>query len=55
MATIDHAVRLRPGDSSDLDAVMTVMTEAFGDRFESRLQLRFGFAHVAERDTGERL
>ena len=33
MATIDHAVRLRPGDSSDLDAVMTVMTEAFGDRF----------------------
>src|SRR3954454_4179429 len=35
MATpaLDRAVRLRPGDSTDLDEVMTVMTAAFGDRF----------------------
>ncbi|GAA3893629.1 ribosomal protein S18-alanine N-acetyltransferase [Sphingomonas limnosediminicola] len=33
MATIEHPVCLRPGDSSDLDAVMKVMTEAFGDRY----------------------
>jgi [ribosomal protein S18]-alanine N-acetyltransferase len=35
MATpaLDTAVRLRPGDSADLDAVMRVMDAAFGDRF----------------------
>ncbi len=35
MATpaIDSAVRLRPGNSADLDAVMQVMNAAFGDRF----------------------
>lgn len=35
MATpaVDSAVRLRPGDSTDLDAVMQVMDAAFGDRF----------------------
>jgi ribosomal-protein-alanine N-acetyltransferase len=35
MATpaVDSAVRLRSGDSTDLDAVMEVMDAAFGDRF----------------------
>jgi ribosomal-protein-alanine N-acetyltransferase len=35
MATpaVDSAVRLRPGDSTDLDSVMQVMNAAFGDRF----------------------
>jgi ribosomal-protein-alanine N-acetyltransferase len=35
MATpaLDHAVRLRRGDSRDLDAVMAVMDAAFGNRF----------------------
>jgi ribosomal-protein-alanine N-acetyltransferase len=35
MATpaIDSAVRLRPGNSADLDSVMQVMNAAFGDRF----------------------
>jgi ribosomal-protein-alanine N-acetyltransferase len=34
MATaLDHAVRLSGGDSHDLDDVMQVMEEAFGDRF----------------------
>src|SRR5690349_21680484 len=35
MATpaLDHAVRIRPGDSSDLDAVMEVMEAAFSTRF----------------------
>src|SRR4029453_13184441 len=35
MATpaLDSAVRLRPGDSTDLDDVMQVMDAAFGDRF----------------------
>jgi ribosomal-protein-alanine N-acetyltransferase len=35
MATpaLDRAVRLRPGNSSDLDEVMVVMESAFGDRF----------------------
>ncbi len=35
MATpaIDSAVRLRSGDSTDLDFVMQVMNAAFGDRF----------------------
>jgi ribosomal-protein-alanine N-acetyltransferase len=35
MATpaLDHAVRLRPGGSRDLDDVMDVMDCAFGDRF----------------------
>jgi ribosomal-protein-alanine N-acetyltransferase len=35
MATpaLDCAVRLRPGDSNDLDDVMEVMNGAFGDRF----------------------
>ena len=33
MATIAHRVLLEPGTSQDLDAVMAVMTAAFGDRF----------------------
>jgi ribosomal-protein-alanine N-acetyltransferase len=35
MATpaLDSAVRLRPGNSADLDAVMRVMDAAFGNRF----------------------
>jgi ribosomal-protein-alanine N-acetyltransferase len=33
MATLDHAVRIRAGSSSDLDEVMAVMEAAFGDRF----------------------
>ena len=35
MATpaIDSQVRLRPGDSSDLEEVMEVMDAAFGSRF----------------------
>jgi ribosomal-protein-alanine N-acetyltransferase len=35
MATpaLEHAVRLRRGDSRDLDDVMQVMNAAFGDRF----------------------
>ena len=35
MATpaVESAVRLRPGDSTDLDSVMEVMNAAFGDRF----------------------
>jgi ribosomal-protein-alanine N-acetyltransferase len=35
MATpaLDRTVRLRPGNSRDLDAVMAVMDGAFGDRF----------------------
>ena len=35
MATpaLDHAVRLRPGDSRDLDNVMEIMDAAFGNRF----------------------
>jgi [ribosomal protein S18]-alanine N-acetyltransferase len=35
MATpaLDHTVRLRPGDSRDLDHVMEVMDAAFGNRF----------------------
>jgi ribosomal-protein-alanine N-acetyltransferase len=35
MATpaLDHAVRIRPGDSRDLDHVMEVMDSAFGNRF----------------------
>jgi len=35
MATpaLDHAVRLRPGDSRDLDNVMKIMDAAFGNRF----------------------
>jgi [ribosomal protein S18]-alanine N-acetyltransferase len=33
MATIDNPVRLGRGTSSDLDAVMTVMEAAFGDRY----------------------
>jgi len=33
MATIERSICLRPGDSNDLDAVMKVMVEAFGDRF----------------------
>ena len=35
MATpaLDRTVRLEAGDSTDLDGVMRVMTEAFGDRY----------------------
>lgn len=33
MATIDHPLRLARGTSRDLDAVMTVMEAAFGDRY----------------------
>ena len=33
MATIDHPVRLKRGNSSDLDGVMEVMRTAFGDRY----------------------
>lgn len=33
MATIDHPVRIETGTSRDLDAVMTVMDTAFGNRF----------------------
>jgi ribosomal-protein-alanine N-acetyltransferase len=33
MATIDHPVRIEQGCSSDLNAVMSVMDSAFGDRF----------------------
>jgi len=35
MATpaLDRTVHLRPGNSRDLDAVMAVMDDAFGDRF----------------------
>jgi [ribosomal protein S18]-alanine N-acetyltransferase len=33
MATIDSPVRLAAGTSRDLDAVMQVMTAAFGDRY----------------------
>jgi ribosomal-protein-alanine N-acetyltransferase len=33
MATIDHPVRIEPGTSDDLDAVMDVMESAFGTRF----------------------
>ena len=33
MATIDNSVQLATGTSRDLDAVMRVMTEAFGERY----------------------
>lgn len=33
MATIDQAMRIEVGSSEDIDAVMTVMDEAFGNRF----------------------
>ena len=33
MATVDQQVRIEPGSSQDIDAVMTVMDAAFGDRF----------------------
>ena len=33
MATIDNRVRVEPGTSVDLDAVMEVMDSAFGSRF----------------------
>jgi ribosomal-protein-alanine N-acetyltransferase len=33
MATIERDVRIESGSSEDLDAVMHVMDEAFGDRF----------------------
>jgi ribosomal-protein-alanine N-acetyltransferase len=33
MATVDQFVRIAPGSSEDIDAVMTVMDEAFGRRF----------------------
>jgi len=33
MATIDHRVRLKRGNSGDLDGVMEVMRAAFGDRY----------------------
>lgn len=33
MATIERDVRIESGSSDDLDAVMRVMDEAFGDRF----------------------
>ena len=33
MATVEQQVRIEPGSSQDIDAVMTVMDEAFGDRF----------------------
>jgi len=33
MATIEHSVRIERGSSDDLDAVMTIMDAAFGDRF----------------------
>ena len=33
MATVDQQVRIEPGSSLDIDAVMTVMDAAFGDRF----------------------
>ena len=33
MATVQHDVRIASGSSTDIDAVMTVMDSAFGDRF----------------------
>ena len=33
MATVEEEVRIESGSSEDLDAVMRVMDEAFGDRF----------------------
>ncbi|HEX6740433.1 MAG TPA: GNAT family N-acetyltransferase [Sphingomicrobium sp.] len=33
MATIDHPVRIEPGTSDDLEAVMDVMEAAFGTQF----------------------
>lgn len=33
MATVEQRVRIEPGSSQDIDAVMRVMDSAFGDRF----------------------
>ena len=33
MATVEQHVRIEPGSSEDIDAVMAVMDTAFGDRF----------------------
>jgi ribosomal-protein-alanine N-acetyltransferase len=33
MATVEQQVRIAPGSSQDIDAVMRVMDAAFGDRF----------------------
>jgi ribosomal-protein-alanine N-acetyltransferase len=33
MATVEQQVRIEPGSSQDIDAVMQVMDSAFGDRF----------------------
>ena len=33
MATVEQHVRIQPGSSEDIDAVMAVMDTAFGDRF----------------------
>lgn len=33
MATVEQQVRIEPGSSQDIDAVMQVMDTAFGDRF----------------------
>jgi len=33
MATVEQHVRVEPGSSADIDAVMRVMDEAFGDHF----------------------
>ena len=33
MATVEQHVRIEPGSSEDIDAVMAVMETAFGDRF----------------------
>ena len=33
MATVEQQVRVEPGSSEDIDAVMRVMDTAFGDRF----------------------
>ena len=33
MATVEQQVRIEPGSSQDIDAVMRVMDSAFGDRF----------------------
>lgn len=33
MATVEEQVRIEPGSSQDIDAVMGVMDAAFGDRF----------------------
>jgi len=33
MATVEQQVRIEPGSSQDIDAVMRIMDSAFGDRF----------------------